>query len=118
MNESLRGLDSAVLEQAGFLDDAVSEYSQDADYLAEAMALRFAEDAARLMQSQGISRAKLAGQMGVSRAYITRIFDAPPNLTLRSIAKLAIALGLTPEIHVCHPDHHDSTVVELAPEEP
>ncbi|MGI8550611.1 MAG: hypothetical protein ACR2PL_07430, partial [Dehalococcoidia bacterium] len=41
---------------------------------------------------------QLASSMGVSRAYISRMFGAPPNLTLRSVAQLAIALGMTPKL--------------------
>ena len=85
-------------EETGFLDESVSGYEQDASYIAETMALRFAEEVARRIEAKGISRAQLARNMGVSRAYITRILDAPPNLTLQSIAKIALALDMKPEL--------------------
>ncbi len=100
MNEIAINTRSAAVDEVSYLDEFASEYAKDPDYIAEGMALEFAEAASRKMKAEGISRAKLARQMGVSRAYITRIFDAPPNLTLLSIAKLALALGLTPEIRL------------------
>ena len=87
-------------EKVGFLDESLAGYEQDAEYIAEMMALEFAEEVARRIKSKGISRAQLARDMGVSRAYITRILDAPPNLTLQSIAKIAQALGMKPELRL------------------
>lgn len=88
------------VEGIGYLDESVSGYGIDADYIAETMALSFAEEVVRRIEVKGISRAQLARDMGVSRAYITRILDAPPNLTLQSIAKIALALGMKPELRL------------------
>jgi len=87
-------------EEVGFLDESVSGYQNDSEFIAETMALRFAEEVARRIDARGISRAQLARNMGVSRAYITRILDAPPNLTLQSIAKIALALDMKPELRL------------------
>jgi transcriptional regulator with XRE-family HTH domain len=54
------------------------------------------EEASRMMAEQDISRSDLAARMGVTRARVTQLFNAPPNLTLRSIAQLALALRSTP----------------------
>ena len=62
------------------------------------------EQMTQLMDENHISRSELADTMGVSRAYITRLFNAPPNMTLRSIATLAIALGVRPQIHLAPRD--------------
>ena len=88
------------VEEIGFLDELVSDYQNDAEFIAETMALRFAEEVARRIEARGVSRAQLARNMGVSRAYITRILDAPPNLTLQSIAKIALALHMKPELRL------------------
>ncbi len=109
MNEIAIGTQTAAMNEAGCLDEFASEYAKDPNYVAEGMALEFAEAASRRMKDEGVSRAELARQMGVSRAYITRIFDAPPNLTLLSIAKLALALGLTPEIRLAASGGPEST---------
>ena len=88
---------SASNPSRGWLAEYEAEFAGDPEYLAEGLAIRIAEQAVRLMEEQGISRAELASRMGVSKAYITRLFNAPPNLTLRSIAQLALALGVKPQ---------------------
>jgi plasmid maintenance system antidote protein VapI len=78
------------------LDRWHEEYESDPEYVAEGLALEITEEACRIMLEKGISRARLAELMGVSRAYVTRTLNAPPNLTLKSIAQLALALGVGP----------------------
>lgn len=94
------------IPENGLLNDILNEYKQDPEYVAEELALRIAEDAARIMHQKGLSRSQLARQMGVSRAYVTRFFDAPPNMTLRSIAKLALALEVMPEMRLRRPNQY------------
>lgn len=84
----------------GWLADDIAELEQDPEYVAGALALDVIEQALERMERQEISRSQLAERMGVSRAYVTRLFDAPPNLTLQSIARLALALGVTPHVNL------------------
>ena len=84
--------------EEGALDSLLTELRQDPDFVAEAMAVDLVEEATALMEAAGITRAQLADLMGVSRAYVTRMFNAPPNLTLRSIATLALAIGVKPQV--------------------
>ena len=84
----------------GFLDKAVAELTDDPEFVAEGLAMEFAEQIAHTMKNQGVTKAELGRRLGVSRAYTTRILDAPPNLTLLSMAKVALALGLTVELRV------------------
>jgi transcriptional regulator with XRE-family HTH domain len=81
-----------------WLAQQVREFEEDPDYVAERMALEITEQAARLMKRRGQNKSALAKAMGVSRAYVTRVFHAPPNLTLRSIAQLSLALGVRPVV--------------------
>ena len=76
------------------------KYASDPDYVAESLALDVTEEAVQLMEEQGLSRADLAARMNVSRAYVTQVLNARPNLTLRSVAQLAIALGARPSVHL------------------
>ena len=46
------------------------------------------------MEAKGISRKRLSDEMGVSRAYVSRVLNAPPNLTLRTISAVSIALDV------------------------
>ena len=75
-----------------WLDHALREYESDPEFLAEASAFEIMERASQLMEPGRLSRSELAERMGVSRAYVTRLFKAPPNLTLRTVWQLALAL--------------------------
>ena len=85
-------------EEVGWLTQYDAAYARDPDYIAEGLALSVTEEALGLMEQKNISRSQLAARMNVSRAYVTRLFNAPPNLTLRSIAQLAVAIGATPHL--------------------
>lgn len=97
MSIQVRRAGSGTKEQ-GLLDPLLSEFVQDPDFVAEGLALRVMNEAALMMEGQGINRAELAKIMGVSRAHVTRMFNAPSNMTLRSIAALALALGVEPSV--------------------
>ena len=89
------------------LDEYVRRYEQAADFVAEGLAVRIVEEALSLMAKQGLSRADLARAMGVKPSYVSRILKAPPNMTLETIARLAIALGARPGAlltSACTPD--------------
>ena len=88
---------------AGVLARYEAAFESDPDFIAETLALQITEEACRLMLESSMTRSSLASLMGVSRAYVTRILNAPPNLTLRSIAQLAVALGKRPRISLADP---------------
>lgn len=83
-----------------WLNQFEEKYKDDPDFVAEGLALKVTEDAIEIMQKQGISRAELASRMGVSRAHVTQVLNAHPNLTLRSIAQLATALHTKPSVRL------------------
>lgn len=63
------------------------------DYRLEKILLQLGEDICLLMEQQRLSRTQLAERMGVSPAYITKILSGNPNLTIKSLLKLADAMG-------------------------
>ncbi len=79
------------------LEERIAKYERDPDFVAEGLAIAVIENALYTMQRKGISKSELAAAMGVPKSQISRIFNAPPNLTLRSIARLALALGVKPQ---------------------
>jgi hypothetical protein len=95
MNPKLTGKNT-FFDAEWWLDVYVEEFEKDPDYIAQTLALQITEQAIELMQESNVSRTKLAELMGVSKAYVTRLLNAPPNLTLRSIAQLALVLGTKP----------------------
>lgn len=79
------------------LEQYFEKYEKDPDFLAEGLAIGIIENSLQVMKQKGISRADLAREMGVPKSQISRIFNAPPNLTLLSIARIAVALGVEPQ---------------------
>jgi len=78
------------------LAEYYAEYEKDPDFVAEGLAIAIIENALYAMECQGVSRADLAAT-GIPKSQVSRIFNAPPTLTLRSIARIALALGVPPQ---------------------
>jgi len=64
------------------------------EYWEEGAILDFTEALYDAMQRQGVTRAELARRLGTSQAYITRVLSGNANFTLKTMAKLAHALGM------------------------
>ena len=47
------------------------------------------------MQENNLSRTKIADKLGVSQQYLSRILSGTENLSLKSLAKIEIAFGIT-----------------------
>lgn len=87
-------------DEPSMLDEILGDLVNDPDYIAEGLALGIVEEALSIMESKGMNKARLAEAMHVSRAYVTKVFNAPPNLTLRTIAQLAVAIGARPTVRL------------------
>jgi len=88
------------------LHGQLAEYQNDPDYIAELLVLGLNEQVVARMQAMGLRRSDIARRMGVSKAYITRILRGNPNLTLRTVAALSLALDTRPIVglHPCRMD--------------
>ena len=73
------------------------KYESAPDFLAESLSIAVIENALKVMKLKGITRADLAREMGVPKSQISRIFNAPPNLTLLTISRIAVVLGVEPQ---------------------
>ena len=87
-----------------WLDKALREYASDPDFQAAGSAFEIMEQASLLMESAGISRSELAERMNVSRPYVTRLFKAPSNLTLRTMWQLALSLDAKVSVGIYLPE--------------
>lgn len=52
------------------------------------------------MEVTGVSKVELAERLGVSRAYVTQLLGGRRNMTLRTLADLAWALGLRADLQL------------------
>src|SRR5437879_9154435 len=55
------------------------------EYRLERILIQLGEDICRLMGDQQISRAEVAERLGVSRAYVTKVLNGNPNLTIKTL---------------------------------
>ncbi|UWQ40065.1 helix-turn-helix transcriptional regulator [Leisingera aquaemixtae] len=53
------------------------------------------------MKDPSISQSKIAEKIGMDKSSLSRILNGQGNVTLRTIAEVAWALNLEPEVHFC-----------------
>lgn len=63
-------------------------------YRTEKTLLELNERICSIMEEKHISRSELADKLKTSKAYITKILNGKPNLTIESLEKIALALGV------------------------
>jgi len=80
------------------LEKYAQEYAKDPEFIAEGLAIKVTEEMLECLEKKKLSQSWLAEQMGVSRAHVSRILNARPNMTLLTIAKIAVALGVRPDV--------------------
>jgi transcriptional regulator with XRE-family HTH domain len=69
--------------------------------------LEFSLQLHQLMESRGITKKDLAESMGVSQAYITKVFRGNANFTIASMIKLVNAVNGKLTIHVTGKEEHN-----------
>ena len=71
----------------------------------------------RVMKEQKITQKELAGRMGVSPARLSQLLNMQSNMTLKTIAKFELALGIE-LIHINHAyEGHSSRLRPTSPPE-
>ena len=80
------------MRKSEWFKQALEELHQDPEYLAERLALRSNKEIRRRMAELGLTQDKLAERLGVSQAYVSRLLNYSPNMTLRSLTLIAHAL--------------------------
>jgi len=68
------------------------QLQNDPRFVAEGMKLAFADDVVRLLDARGLKRTELAEKLNTNRGYITRVLNTEYNLTVETIARIALAL--------------------------
>ncbi len=68
------------------------------EYRLEKVLFDVAEQVCKLIESQGVSRSELAQRLAVTPAYVTKLLNGNPNLTIKTLLKLSDALGQTLDI--------------------
>ena len=71
------------------LERYATEYENDPEFIAEGLSIKVVEEMLKSMDKIKLNQSSLAQKMGVSRAHISKILNAPSNMTLLTIAKIA-----------------------------
>lgn len=82
------------METPTWFDKELAVLEDDLDFLSEEMAFIYVNEICRVMKEQHISQTDLATRIGKSRAYISKVMNYSPNMTIRSLTMIAKALGL------------------------
>lgn len=67
----------------------------------EEFILEVTEALARAMKDTGCSQSDLARRLGVTRSLVSQIMAGGKNLTLRTVADVASAIGVKPRLDLC-----------------
>ncbi len=71
-------------------------------YQAEKVAVAFLSELNAYMLAHEVTNTELARRMGVSPAYITKVFRGPSNLSIETLTKLADAIGCRVHVHLAN----------------
>ena len=70
------------------------QVEDDPEYRTELLLIELNDQICAQMERTGMSRADLARKLGVSRAAVTRMLNGSPNMTLKKLVTVALALGV------------------------
>jgi transcriptional regulator with XRE-family HTH domain len=79
----------------------LQEFREDVDFSVEELVLDLTERIVAVMKDSGINRTELAKRLGVSKAFITKLLNGNPNLTIRTMVSIAKSLGCEVSIDIC-----------------
>jgi len=60
----------------------LDKYKEDLEFRTEEIILDFTEKIVTMMEKKNISRAELARRLNVSKAFVTKMLNGNPNLTI------------------------------------
>lgn len=95
------------MKEYNSFSDLWADLENTEQFQAEKSILEFSLQLYQLMESRGITKKDLAESMGVSQAYITKVFRGNANFTIASMVKLVSAVNGKLTIHVTGKEEHN-----------
>ena len=74
------------------LEEYLKEYKSDPDFVAEELAIDITERINVIMERKGLNKQKIARLLNVSKSYISKLLNGNPNMTIKTLAKITVAL--------------------------
>lgn len=84
-----------------WFNDMLDKYKDDIDFLTEEAIIEFNEKIVKRLKELNLSRTELANKLGVSKAFITKLLNGNPNLTIKTMVNIAKALDCNLELDLC-----------------
>ncbi len=82
----------------GKWDDFKKEVEKTPEFISEEIAFKIALEINKQLENVGMTKKEFAKSLGVSKPYVSQILQGENNMTILSICKIAVTLGLQPEI--------------------
>ena len=86
------------IRAAEWFDTMLRECERDPAFMAEGMVLEITAALGEAVHEQGITGKALAERLGTSPSFVSQVLHGKPNMTLFTLARFALALGLQPQI--------------------
>ncbi len=83
-----------MLKVSDWYEKHIAPFRDTPEFQTERILVEIGEQIVTQMENQAISRAELARRLGVSRAFVTRLLTGNPNLTIKTLVRVASAAGL------------------------
>lgn len=106
-------MNSEKLNLEKWFSDKLAEFKNDEEFILEGIILRFNEKIAHRMKTLNMTRSNLAEKLGVSKAFVTKVLNGAPNLTVKTMNSIATALDCDIEINL-RPKEKANAKVELS----
>jgi transcriptional regulator with XRE-family HTH domain len=84
-------------------------------YVIEGLVADASETIARLMAEQNVTKAELAKRLKKSRSWVTQMLSGKANLTVRTLAEAAFALGAELKLDAQRQNRRKAADVDAAP---
>ncbi len=82
------------MEQSHEYAERKRQFGSDPDYILHGLLYDIAEDIYAATEEQGLTPAERSERIGAHRQFVNRFLNTPHNTTLRTVVRLATALGL------------------------
>ena len=88
--------------------DKLDKYADDPEFLTEEAILDFTEKLVTKMEELKVSRTELAKRLNVSKAFVTKLLNGNPNMTIKTMVSISNVLGCKLNLDISSKEHRPS----------
>ncbi len=88
------------MRKVDWFEKEVEKYKDDIEFITESVILEFTESIVKRMEELSITRTELAKRLNVSKAFITKLLNGNPNLTIKTMVAISKALDCAIKIEL------------------